>query len=150
MSKQTIAPFFTGTIDLITFYKMHGRYFARAKSSLTAERVKEDPCFIPTMQQAAIMVRASRIGAALYALVPEGYKKHELYRTLTGQANLLIKQGLTEDEILQLLVISHIAPLKKMRVKSMIKEGCHPGCAAVAGSRCTAQLPVENPPHHPD
>jgi len=121
MAKQTLPPFFTGTIDLITFYEMFGRFFARAKSSLTGERVKTDPCFISTMYQAGIMARASKIGSILYALVPKEYRQHSLYRTLTGQANLLLKKGMEENEIVARVVASHIAPLKKKRVKAMLK-----------------------------
>jgi hypothetical protein len=122
MAKQTIAPFFVGTIDFLTFYEMYGRYYARAKSSLTADRVKTDACFIPTMLQAAFMAHASRIGSALYALVPRANKQHSLYRTLTGQANLRLKKGMTEDTIVAQLIISHIIPLRQKRVKALLKQ----------------------------
>ena len=122
MARQTLPPFFIGTIDFLTFYKMHGRYFARKKSSLTAERVKTDACFIPTMQQADFLRRASKIGSVLYDLVPREHKQHQLYRTLTGQANLYLKKGLAEEEIVSRLLYHYIAPLKKKRVTEIIRK----------------------------
>ena len=117
MAKQTLPPFFVGTAQFLTFYKMHGRYFARAKSSLTAERVKKDPCFAPTMWQASIMAHASKIGAAAYASIPAFCKEYKHYRQLTGKANLLLKQGLHEDEILMRLIAKFIIPLKANALK---------------------------------
>src|SRR5689334_9983612 len=104
MAKQTLPPFFTGTAQLLTFYKMYGKYYTRAKSSLTAERVKTDACFAPTMWQASIMAHASKIGAAAYAAIPAFCREYKYYRLLTGKANLLLKKGLHEDEIIIRLI----------------------------------------------
>jgi len=110
MAKQTLPPFFVGTAQLLTFYKMYGNYYTRAKSSLTAERVKTDTCFAPTMWQASIMAHASKIGAAAYAAIPVFCREYKYYRLLTGKANLLLKKGL------------YIIPLKKQALKEARRE----------------------------
>ena len=122
MAKQTLPPFFVGILDGLTFYKMNGKYLVRKKSSLTAERVKTDACFIPTMQQASFLRRASKIGSTVYALVPKEHKQHSLYRILTGQANLYLKKGMAEDEILSRLLYDYIAPLKKTQANEIIPK----------------------------
>jgi hypothetical protein len=122
MAKQTLPPFFVGTAQFLTFYKMYGRYFVRAKSSLTAERVKKDPCFAPTMYQASIMAHASRIGAAAYASIPAFCREHKHYRQLTGKANLLLKKGLHEDEIIVRLIEKFVLPLRTQALKEARRE----------------------------
>src|SRR5882672_1298900 len=96
---------------------MHGEYFVRTKSSLTAERVQKDPCFTATMWQAAIMAHASKIGSAAYAAIPAFCREYKHYRQLTGKANLLLKQGLHEDEIFIRLIEKFIIPLKKQALR---------------------------------
>lgn len=113
MAKKTLPPYFLGTADCLTFYKRYGQYYVRMKSSLTAERVKKDPCFAATMWQASIMARASRIGSAAYAAIPAFCREYKHYRILTGKANLLLKQGLHEDEIIIRLIAKYIIPLKR-------------------------------------
>jgi hypothetical protein len=117
MAKQTLPPFFVGTAQFLTFYKMYGRYFVRMKSSLTAERVKTDDCFAATRWQASIMAQASRIGSAAYALIPPFSREYRYYRILTGKANLLLKKGLHEDEIIMRLIDKYVVPLKKQALR---------------------------------
>ena len=117
MAKQTLPPFFVGTAQFLTFYKMYGKYYVRMKSSLTAERVKTDACFAATMWQASVMARASRIGAAAYAAIPVFCREYRYYRQLTGKANLLLKKGLHEDEIIMRLIMGFVIPLKKQALK---------------------------------
>lgn len=96
---------------------MQGRYYARSKSSLTAERVKNDPRFEPTMKQAGIMARASKLGAAAYKTMPAYCKEFLHYRMLTGKANLLLKEGLSEEEILERLIREHVNPIIDKAIK---------------------------------
>ena len=122
MAQKLLPPFFVGTAQSLTFYKMHGKYFVRAKSSLTAKRVKTDPCFAPTMRQASIMARASRIGAAAYATMPAFCKEFSHYRMLTGKANQLLKQGLQEEAILVILIEKYVAPIRRQALKEGRRE----------------------------
>jgi hypothetical protein len=122
MARKMQPPFFVGTAQLLTFYKMHGKYFARAKSSLTAQRVKTDPCFAPTMRQASIMAHASQIGAAAYAAMPAFCKEFRHYRMLTGKANLLLKKGVNEEEIMAILIEKYVVPIKQQALKESRRE----------------------------
>ena len=111
-----------GTAQFLTFYKMHGKYYVRAKSSLTAERVKTEACFAPTRWQASIMAHASKIGAAVYAAIPAFCREYKYYRQLTGKANLLLKKGLHDDEIILRLIEYFVVPLKKQALKEERRE----------------------------
>ena len=122
MAKQTLPPFFVGTAQCLTFYKMYGRYYVRMKSSLSAERVKTDDCFAATMWQASIMSQASKIGSAAYALIPAFCREYRHYRMLTGKANLLLKKGLHEDEIIIRLIEKYVVPLRKQAIREDRRE----------------------------
>ena len=94
----------TGTIDDITFYKMEGKHYARAKSSLTGKRVKTSPEFRKTMLNAGLMARASKIGAQIYKALPPGWRQFWMYRSFTGEALLLLKHNpYTDKEVKQIL-----------------------------------------------
>lgn len=88
-----------GTIDGLTFYKYGNKYYIRAKSSLTGKRVKTDPCFKNTMQQATIFGKAAKLASvfaqkddeeATYKL---SYTKH--FKAIYAQ----IRQGASFEEI---------------------------------------------------
>jgi len=93
----------TGTFGPVCIYKMHGRYFMRSRSSLTGKRVKRDPAFRKTMEYAALLGKASRIGSAVYAGLPAHQKEHALYRKLTGEAMTWLKYGWPQEDVLQWL-----------------------------------------------
>jgi hypothetical protein len=103
MARQAGPFYITGSYENICFYKMGGKYYARMKSSLDGKRVKKDPVFSKTMRYAGLLAKASKIGSILYRTLPKEERKHELYRKLTGQAMLLLKEGKTAIEILELL-----------------------------------------------
>lgn len=75
----------TGTVGGVCFYRMDGVYYARAKSSLTGERVKSDPCFAETMRCAKRMGSVSKIASEIYRqIVPEHERSRERYREVMG------------------------------------------------------------------
>lgn len=93
-----------GTFDQITFYKMEGQYYARKKSSLTSERVKTSDQFRLTMACANLLVRASKIGSAIYKALPPGWRQFWMYRAFTGEAfTLLDKNPYTDQQVTQIL-----------------------------------------------
>ena len=93
-----------GTIDQITFYKMDGQYYARAKSTLSSERVKTSPEFKWTMVYARLLVRASKIGSQVYKALPPGWRQFWMYRSFTGEAFTLLDQNsYTDEQVKQLL-----------------------------------------------
>ncbi|MFT3825869.1 MAG: hypothetical protein QM731_18260 [Chitinophagaceae bacterium] len=77
----------------LTLYMLNGEYLIRTKSSLTGEKVKRAACFKNTRKSATRLSKASSLAAAVYNQLPEGWKLHSLYRTMTGIATLLIKAG---------------------------------------------------------
>lgn len=75
----------TGTICGVCFYCLDGVYYARAKSSLSAERVKKDPSFAATRYYAKKMGDAAKIAAVVYRqLVPPTERSRERYREVVG------------------------------------------------------------------
>lgn len=75
----------TGTICGICFYCLDGVYYARAKSSLSAERVKKDPAFAGTRYYAKKMGTAAKIAAVVYRqLVPANERSRQRYREVVG------------------------------------------------------------------
>lgn len=94
MAKQIGLLKITGTIDGICFYRMDGVYYAREKSSLSAERVKHDPAFAETMRSAKRMGSASGIASVLYwQTVPQYERSREKFREVVG----MVKRGLDTD-----------------------------------------------------
>ncbi|WP_343693111.1 hypothetical protein [Chitinophaga sp.] len=83
-----------------------GRFVLRAKSSLSATRVKTDPAFKPLMADAALMKLASPLASVVYRSL--GIKDVKLYRNLVGRVKRMLKDGLEtaiikrqlQDEIL--------------------------------------------------
>lgn len=104
MAKFNGIPLVTGTIGPVCIYQMYGRYYLRTRSSLTGERVKKDVAFRKTMQYAALLARASRIGSTVYAAIPAHKKQPALYRKLTGEAMTWLKYQWTEADIIAYLL----------------------------------------------
>jgi hypothetical protein len=71
------------------------------KSSLDAKRVKKDPAFRPLMQDAALMKRASPLAAGVYRQLE--IKDVKVYRKMVGRAKGLLKEGVGEWEIENIL-----------------------------------------------
>lgn len=110
MAKQVGPVYYSGTIGMICFYKMKGQYYARMKSSLTGRRVKKDPAFKRTMQNANILGEASRIASAVYRSVKGEQKSKELYRTMTGIAIRMLKQGFPAMKVLAIMEGQFLQP----------------------------------------
>jgi hypothetical protein len=74
-----------------------GRFMLRVKSSLSAKRVKQDPAFIPLMEDAVRMKVASPLAARVYKEL--GIRNVGIYRKMTGRAKGLLKEGISEADI---------------------------------------------------
>ncbi len=83
----------------------------RRGSSLTGERTKKDPAFKGFRQSSSRLKQASPIAASLYRLVPEQVKQYALYRTLTGEAIKMLKEGIEAADITETLKKKYIDPL---------------------------------------
>ena len=120
MARLNSPPEKYGTFDGICVYhdSLHDADFMRTASSLTGERVKEDPAFKKTMELAARMVTASRLAAAVYAMMPPYRRKHRYYRKLTGLAMKHLKEDKTEGEVVVELMMAIQLPKRKPRRKA--------------------------------
>jgi len=114
MGRLLTPPLRYGTAHGICVYPMRGQAFVRKASSLTAEQVKTAPEFKQTMAWAELLKAASRLGGAVYSMLAPSRKKHQLYRTLTGMAMRLLKQGKTDGETVVELML-FIQSKKKKR-----------------------------------
>jgi hypothetical protein len=94
---------FSGTVGNITIYQMGNHSYIRKKSSLTRKRVLNDKKFVKTLQYAASMGQAAKIGSFIYKALPADIKERWLYRVITGEAASLLYQGKTVEEVQQFL-----------------------------------------------
>lgn len=83
----------------------------RRGSSLTGERTKKEPAFKGFRQSSSRLKEASPIAASLYKLVPMHTKQYALYRTLTGEAIKMLKEGIGAATITETLQKEYIDPL---------------------------------------
>jgi hypothetical protein len=83
----------------------------RRASSLTGERTKKDPAFKGFRQSCSRLKEASPIAASLYKQIPEQVKQYALYRTLTGEAIKMLKEGMEAVFITETLKKKYIEPL---------------------------------------
>ena len=83
----------------------------RRASSLTGERTKKDPAFKGFRQSSNRLKEASPIAASLYKMLPGKIKRYALYRTLTGEAIKMLKEGAEEAIISESLKKKYIDPL---------------------------------------
>jgi hypothetical protein len=106
----------------LVFYKMGNEYYVRTKSSLKGKRVKKDPKFAGTMRSAGRLARASKIGSAVYKALPANFKQFFMYRAFTGEAIKMLKQGMSEEEILQKLMDVYVPKKKTVEVETVVKK----------------------------
>jgi hypothetical protein len=120
MARQVEGPIVEGTFGNITYYKMWEQGYARIKSSLTAERVLEDPEFEKTRQYARDLGLAARLASPVYKSLPLDKKSRWMYRSIAGEAASLLYSGKSEEEVIYLLWEKYIhvpMSLKDNRVK---------------------------------
>jgi hypothetical protein len=105
MAKQMGILKLKGTVCGICFYCIDGVYYARAKSSLSGERVKTDPAFGETMKYANRMGIASKISSILYRqIVPVHERSRERYREVVG---MVMRELATTDAALRRHELKH-------------------------------------------
>jgi ribosomal protein L13 len=103
MAKQAGIIKIKGTIDGICFYKLDGNYYARTKSSLDSKRVKTSKPFRETMRYARLFAKASVIGSTIYRMLPKDKRSRNVYQQLTGKAMKMLKDDLSEKEVIKKL-----------------------------------------------
>jgi hypothetical protein len=88
-----------------------GQNIWRRGSSLTGERTKKDTAFKGFRQSSSRLKEAAPIAASLYKQVPRLVKEFSLYRTLTGEAIKMLKEGMEAAVITEGLKKKYIDPL---------------------------------------
>src|ERR1700759_1676250 len=115
MAKRLTNNIITGNdprLGLYFYYSLNfKKNIIRRTSSLTGERTKKDPAFKGFRQSINRMKEASPIAATLYKLVPEQAKQFTLYRTITGEAIKMLKEGMEAAIITETLKKKYIGPL---------------------------------------
>ncbi len=101
MARQTGLIRFTGTIGNFTFYKMREAFFARRKSTLSGKRVKKDPVFQRTMQNANSFRIAVGLASQVYRPLPAAQKAKKFYNGLVGLAQTKLLAGMPHAVILE-------------------------------------------------
>jgi hypothetical protein len=115
MAKRLTYNIITGNDRRLRMCFYYSPYFDlniwRSGSSLTGERTKKDPAFKGFRQSSSRLKEASPIAASLYKGVPEQLKQYALYRTLTGEAIKMLKEGMEAAFITETLKKKYIDPL---------------------------------------
>jgi hypothetical protein len=130
MAKRLTYNIITGNDPRLRMCFYYSPYFdqniLRRGSSLTGERTKKDPAFKGFRLSSSRLKEASPIAASLYKLVPEQVKQYALYRTLTGEAIKMLKEGMEAAAITETLKKKYIEPLldapKKKSENRTVKE----------------------------
>jgi hypothetical protein len=130
MAKRLTYNIITGNDPRLGLCFYYSTYFnqniLRRASSLTGERTKKDPAFKGFRQSSSRLKEASPIAASLYKLVPEQVKQYALYRTLTGEAIKMLKEGMQATVITETLKKKYIDLLldepKKNSENRTVKE----------------------------
>lgn len=104
MAKQIGQNLITGTIDELTFYKMHEQYYVRMKSTLCGKRVKSEAIFAKTMESAKQLGYASIMASNVYKTISADKRNVQLYRKLTGIAKILLRDGEEQTNIIMQLM----------------------------------------------
>ena len=97
-----------GTIDGLTFYRMSGVYYVRTKSSLNKKRVLRDPHFERFRECSKVFGKASKLASQLYRLFPKEMKKHGVHGKLTGEFNLLFREGKTAEHAIEIMMKKYL------------------------------------------
>ena len=108
MGKEAIGVTATGTIGNVTFYRMDGKQYSRAKSSLSRERVLTKPEFELTRKHAGQFGRASALASEIYQALPQTAQGRPIFRTIAGEAASLLYSGKEEQEVKDILFKKYI------------------------------------------
>ena len=95
----------TGTIDILTFYKKHGKYYFRLKSSLDKERVNSDKAFHKTRQNASCFGLAVTLAQPIYEknFTRSDANRFAVWYPMRNRAQVLVREGVDIQQIREML-----------------------------------------------
>jgi hypothetical protein len=102
---------FIGTQGGICGYLDREQIVYRASSSLTGKRTKIDPAFVGFRRSSKRMKEAAPIASALYARLSKEQKQFALFRVLTGEVIVMLKEGIDKQQIREILFQRYIEPI---------------------------------------
>ena len=105
MAKMKLG-FYSGTAGNITFYHYQGKQCIKSKSSLDANRIKKDPAFAGFRKSSGRLAEASPIASAFYRQLK--IKDNEVFREITGHAIIMIRNGMTSEQIIEELQYDYL------------------------------------------
>lgn len=109
---------FIGTVGRVCFYRVGKQIFIRTKSSLTGKRVKKDPAFHRTMENARLLGRAAKIASVVYKGLAKDFRQFWMYRAFTGEAIGLLRQGMPDENIKDLLWKTYVKASPRPKASS--------------------------------
>ncbi len=100
-----------GTQGGVCGYVDRDQVVYRAQSSLTGKRTKIDPAFAGFRKSSNRMKEAVPIASALYRQLSKEQKQFGLFRIMTGETIVMLKEGLDKTAIREALFHKHIEPI---------------------------------------
>jgi hypothetical protein len=101
MARQVGPNFIVGTIGNLTYYKMNGKYYVKAKTVHNKRRIKTDKCFALTRRNASWFGMASSLASEAYhPLYFDLRDKERIYTPLLARSVELVRMGLSKEEVL--------------------------------------------------
>lgn len=108
MPKQKGIILLKGTLYDKTYYKMNGQHLVRKKTSLNKQQVSTDPAFANSRKASSTFAQAAAMASQVYKQLPATKRKHGLIGTLTGKANKLLHEGVSEEDVIKILQLKYI------------------------------------------
>jgi hypothetical protein len=108
MPRQIGAIKIVGTIDGVTYYIMDGVHYVRRKSSLDRKRILRDPKFQRFRECSKVFGKASKLASQFYRLFPKEQRMHGVYGKLTGEFNLLFREGKTSEQAVKIMMRKYL------------------------------------------
>ena len=99
MAKQISDTIITGKIDNLVFYKMDGKGYVRAKSSLTRKKFKTNSRFANSRKSNERFAKGNRIASEVYNSISASERKYSMFTQLQSAAIALLKSGEPDSEV---------------------------------------------------
>ncbi len=94
----------TGTLDELTFYQINGNFYVRKKPQLNRKKYLHHPSYKKLRDNNNIFKKAVRITSYLHGLLPAEERRFGAFAKITGWVIKRLQEGLTEDDIYQLII----------------------------------------------
>jgi hypothetical protein len=123
MATQTGIVLFEGTIGNITGYRMNGKHYLKAKSSLSRRQILKKDCFSNTRRNAKWFGEAQSIAKQIYhELPPDKRDQFKVWYPLRNKAQLMVRKELPREEIIRHLRNEFIVPLDRQTKSSPVLD----------------------------